>query len=174
VISRQQAIELFESHDLLGIAMQADAVRKRFHPELIVTYIMEVESHPPPDTIARVTFRPGETTEQRVDRLHTIRDMQERGDVFTVVAPSFDGTATEYLKCLAISRIYLESIPHLQTSCAMGLKLCQIALRFGADDIKSAGPRERRPSEEELRCLIRDAGFIPKQREALFQTYFLR
>ena len=56
----------------------------------------------------------------------------------------------------------------------MGLKLCQIALRFGADDIDNARAREQRPREEQLCCLIRDAGFIPKQRDAMFGMYFLR
>ena len=174
MISRREAIELFEGQDLLDLAMQADAVRKRLHPEGIVTYFIDDERNGLSDTVARVTFGPGDTIEQHVDRLQTIREKQERNSAFTLLVPFFEATAAEYLKALAVSRIYLESIAHVQTSCAMGLKLCQIALRFGADDIDNAGAREQRPSEEQLRSLIRDAGFIPKQRDATFGMYFLR
>jgi cyclic dehypoxanthinyl futalosine synthase len=174
VISRQQAIELFETQDLLDVAMQADAVRKRLHPEGIVTYFIDDERNALPDTVVRVTFEAKDRIEQHVGQLQTIREKQERDNAFTLLVPSFDGTAAEYLKALAISRIYLESIGHVQTSCAMGLKLCQIALRFGADDIDNPSAGEQRPSEEQLRCLIRDAGFIPKQRDAMFGMHFLR
>ena len=174
MISRQEAIELFETQDLLDVAMEADAVRKRLHPEGIVTYFIDDERNALPDNVARVTFRTGDTIEQHVDRLQTIREKQERDNAFTLLVPSFEATAAEYLKALAISRVYLESIAHVQTSCAMGLKLCQIALRFGADDIDNARAREQRAREEQLCCLIRDAGFIPKQRDAMFGMYFLR
>jgi cyclic dehypoxanthinyl futalosine synthase len=173
VISRQQAIELFDNHDLLGIAMQADDVRKRLHPEGIVTYFIAAENNDSRDTVARVTFRSGETIEQQVNQLQAIREIQEQKDVFKVLVPSFEGTAAEYLKLLAISRIYLPTIPHVQTSCDTDLKLCQIALRFGANDIAPDGPLGHHPSEEQLRCLIRDAGFVPRQRDAGFGTYFL-
>ena len=174
MISRQEAIELFETQDLVHVAMQADAIRKRLHPEGIVTYFIDDERNGVSDAVARVTFRPEDTIEQHVERLQTFRERQQRDNAFTLLVPSFDGTAAEYLKALAISRIYLESIAHVQTSCAIGLKLCQLALRFGADDIENVGTREQRASEEQLRCVIRDAGFIPKQRDAMFGMYFLR
>jgi cyclic dehypoxanthinyl futalosine synthase len=63
-----------------------------------------------------------------------------------------------------------------------GLKTCQVGLRFGGNDVGSimieenvvsaAGARNH-ASEEELRRLIRDAGFVPKQRDTLYRTYFL-
>jgi len=174
VISRQDAIELFENHDLIGIGMQADGVRSKWHPERIVTYCIDAETEPSPDIVARVNFASGEKIEQLLDRLDRIREIQEQGEPLALVIPSVNGTAAEYLKVLAISRIYLENIPHVQTSSALGLKVCQIALRFGADDIESAAHAQRSPTEEELRCLIRDAGFIPKQRDALFCAYYLR
>jgi cyclic dehypoxanthinyl futalosine synthase len=63
-----------------------------------------------------------------------------------------------------------------------GLKTCQVALRFGANDVGSvmleenvvsAAGTHHRASEEELRRLIRDAGFIPKQRDTLYYSLFL-
>jgi cyclic dehypoxanthinyl futalosine synthase len=173
VISRQDAIKLFDTQDLISIGMQADTVRSRWHPEGIVTYCID-ETDSSLEIVARVSFGRDETIEQYIDHLDSIRKLQDRGEPFTVVIPSLDGTAAEYLKMLAISRIYLENIPHVQTSSTLGLKICQIALRFGADDIESGGEIQQRPTEEELRCLIRDAGFIPKQRDAMFRTYYLR
>lgn len=41
MITRQQAVEMFESDDLVGMGMEADAVRKKLHPEGIVSYIID-------------------------------------------------------------------------------------------------------------------------------------
>ena len=41
MISRQQALELFNSPDLIGIGMEADAVRRKLHPEGVVCYIID-------------------------------------------------------------------------------------------------------------------------------------
>ncbi len=63
-----------------------------------------------------------------------------------------------------------------------GLKLCQLALRFGANDVGSimieenvvaAAGVHNSTTEEELRRIIRDAGFLPKQRDTLYRTLFL-
>jgi cyclic dehypoxanthinyl futalosine synthase len=63
-----------------------------------------------------------------------------------------------------------------------GLKVCQIGLRFGGNDVGSVMIEENVVSqagaqfsatEEDLRRLIRDAGFIPKQRDSLYRTYYL-
>jgi len=63
-----------------------------------------------------------------------------------------------------------------------GLKICQVALRFGADDVGSvmieenvvrATGVENRASEEDLRRIIRDAGFVPKQRDTLYRRLLL-
>lgn len=174
MITRQQAIDLFESDDLIGIAMEADAVRKKLHPERIVTYFLEAESSPSSGAFAPVVFGSGETIQQYVDRLESLYRIQEENHALTAVVPQFaDATASEYLKALAISRICLHNVPHVQASWTTGLKICQIALRFGADDLCGSGGPQHAPTEEQLRCLIRDAGFIPKQRDALFQSYFL-
>jgi cyclic dehypoxanthinyl futalosine synthase len=41
VISRKEAIDLFASDDLVGIGMEADAIRRKFHPEGVVSYIID-------------------------------------------------------------------------------------------------------------------------------------
>lgn len=148
-------------------------------------------------TTATMMFGCGETIEQRVNHLETVRRIQEETGGFTAFIPwSFqrentslgrfvkqEATAVEYLKTLAISRLYLENILNVQSSwVTQGLKTCQLGLRFGGNDVGSimieenvvsaAGARHQ-ASEEELRRIIRDAGFMPKQRDTLYRTYFL-
>jgi cyclic dehypoxanthinyl futalosine synthase len=102
-------------------------------------------------------------------------------------------TAVEYLKTLAISRIVLDTIPNLQSSWSPhGLKVLQTALRFGTNDAGSVLPEPVLPepaapsahgsptkptpnhtTEEDLRRIIRDAGFRPIQRDTPYRTMFL-
>jgi cyclic dehypoxanthinyl futalosine synthase len=148
-------------------------------------------------TTATMMFGCGETIEQRVNHLEVVRRIQEETGGFTAFIPwSFqrehtslgrfvkeEATAVEYLKTLAISRIYLDNIVNIQSSWVTpGLKTCQVGLRFGGNDVGSimieenvvsAAGTHHRASEEELRRLIRDAGFVPKQRDTLYRTYFL-
>ena len=148
-------------------------------------------------TTATMMFGCGETIEQRVNHFELVRQIQEDTGGFTAFIPwSFqrentslgrfvkeEATAVEYLRTLAISRIYLSNILNVQSSwVTQGLKTCQVGLRFGGNDVGSimieenvvsaAGARNQ-ASEEDLRRLIRDAGFVPKQRDTLYRTYFL-
>jgi len=148
-------------------------------------------------TTATMMFGCGETLEQRVNHFEIVRRIQEDTGGFTAFIPwSFqrentslgrfvkeEATAVEYLKTLAISRIYLTNILNVQSSwVTQGLKTCQVGLRFGGNDVGSimieenvvsaAGARNH-ATEEDLRHLIRDAGFLPKQRDTLYRTYFL-
>ena len=94
-----------------------------------------------------------------------------------------EATAVEYLKMLAIARLYLDNVANVQASwVTQGLKTCQIGLRFGANDVGStmieenvvsAAGAHHTAAEEDLRHLIRDAGFVPKQRDTLYRTLFL-
>jgi cyclic dehypoxanthinyl futalosine synthase len=148
-------------------------------------------------TTATMMFGCGETIEQRVNHLEVVRQIQEDTGGFTAFIPwSFqrentslgrfvkeEATAVEYLKTLAISRLYLENIVNVQSSwVTQGLKTCQLGLRFGGNDVGSimieenvvsAAGAHHKASEEELRRVIRDAGFTPKQRDTLYRTYFL-
>ena len=88
-----------------------------------------------------------------------------------------EATAVEYLKALAISRLYLDTIDNVQaTWAAQGLKVLQMGLRFGANDVGGAIPEEnpaKATTEEELRRIIRDAGFKPVQRDSMYRTMLL-
>jgi cyclic dehypoxanthinyl futalosine synthase len=148
-------------------------------------------------TTATMMFGTGETFEQRMNHFEIVRNIQEETGGFTAFIPWFfqrentslgrfvkeEATAVEYLKMLAISRLYLDNITNIQSSWVTpGLKVCQLGLRFGGNDVGSimieenvvsAAGAHHRASEEELRRIIRDAGFIPKQRDTLYYTYFL-
>jgi cyclic dehypoxanthinyl futalosine synthase len=148
-------------------------------------------------TTATMMFGTGETIEQRMNHFEIVRRIQEDTGGFTAFIPWFfqreytslgrfvkeEATAAEYLKMLAVSRIYLDNILNIQASWVTpGLKVCQIGLRFGGNDVGSimieenvvsAAGTHHRATEEQLRRLIRDAGFVPKQRDTLYRTYFL-
>lgn len=95
------------------------------------------------------------------------------------ISPSPEPTAVEYLTTLATSRLYLDNIPNIEGSWAtQGLKVLQMGLRFGGNDVGSVLLEERfvKPggaTEEELRRIIREAGFKPVQRDTLYRTMFL-
>jgi cyclic dehypoxanthinyl futalosine synthase len=148
-------------------------------------------------TTATMMFGVGESIEERMNHFDIVRNIQEDTGGFTAFIPwSFqrentslgrfvkhEATAVEYLKMLALSRVYFENILNIQSSWVTpGLKTCQLGLRFGGNDVGSimieenvvsAAGAHHRATEEELRRLIRDAGFVPKQRDTLYRTYFL-
>lgn len=148
-------------------------------------------------TTATMMFGCGETFEQRMNHFDAVRQIQDETGGFTAFIPwtfqrentslgrfvKEEATAVEYLKTLAISRLYLENILNVQSSwVTQGLKTCQLGLRFGGNDVGSimieenvvsAAGAHNHASEEELRRMIRDAGFTPKQRDTLYRTYFL-
>jgi cyclic dehypoxanthinyl futalosine synthase len=148
-------------------------------------------------TTATMMFGCGESLEERLNHLEVVRRIQDETGGFTAFIPwtfqrahtalahsvKEEATAVEYLKTLAISRLYLEGIENVQASwVTQGLKTCQVALRFGANDVGSvmleenvvsAAGTHHRASEEELRRLIRDAGFVPKQRDTLYHSLYL-
>jgi cyclic dehypoxanthinyl futalosine synthase len=87
-----------------------------------------------------------------------------------------EATAVEYLKTLAISRMYLDNIENLQSNLeTQGLKVLQVGLRFGGNDVGSVllADGANAATEEQLRQVIRDAGFKPVQRDTLYRTMFL-
>jgi cyclic dehypoxanthinyl futalosine synthase len=148
-------------------------------------------------TTATMMFGCGEEYRHRVNHLERLRRIQEDTGGFTAFIPWMfaaentalgkkvrETTAVDYLKTLAISRIYLDNIDHIQSSwLTPGIKVCQIGLQFGADDVGSilieenvvfaAGVRNR-TNESELRRIISDAGFIPAQRDTLYRSYALK
>src|ERR1700747_796013 len=148
-------------------------------------------------TTATMMFGVGEKHEHRINHLKAIYDLQEETGGFTAFIPwTFqpqntalrgrkwdEATAVEYLKNLAISRLLLSNFKNVQSSwVTQGLKVCQLGLRFGGNDVGSVMLEENVvraagvtncTTEEELRRMIRDAGFRPAQRDTLYRTYFL-
>ena len=148
-------------------------------------------------TTATMMFGVGETIEHRINHFEHIYKLQEETGGFTAFIPwSFqphntalggrkwdEATAVEYLKVLAISRLYLSNFTNVQASwVTQGLKVLQMGLRFGGNDVGSVMLEENVvraagvsncTTEEELRHIIRDAGFRPAQRDTLYRKYFL-
>jgi cyclic dehypoxanthinyl futalosine synthase len=133
-------------------------------------------------TVATMTFGAGETPEQRVSFLEAVRGLQEQTGGFAAFAPvaaeapggrDLDGvTAIERLKTLAIGRMFLDNIENVQTiGAAHGLKVLQMGLRFGGNDVGSVSAISG--SEEDVRRIIRDAGFRPAQRDMAFRAMML-
>ena len=140
-----------------------------------------------------ITIGNAESLEQRVGTLEMLRDLQQsshsiqavRVRVHHVASPEArreeEATAVDYLKTLAVTRIFLDNVEHLQTDWSvMGPKVLELALRFGADDAgaipwSQAGNPEpsHHGGESELRRIIRDAGFRPVERDALFRQSLL-
>ena len=134
-------------------------------------------------TVAAMTFAAGESIERRVDGLELLRELQDETGGLTAFVPvagpapggrELDGaTAVERLKMLAIARMFLDTVENVRSIPAgQGLKVLQTGLRFGANDLGSAGPGSG-ASEEDLRHIVRDAGFKPVQRDALYRSMLL-
>jgi len=295
-ISREQALDCFQSDDLVGLGMEADSVRRRLHPEGVVSYALECsvrmpgndssslhaisaqigdaveggatgvrligpagtighcedvlrglrkrfadlwleglttaevrqlassgglalrdalarlqdagldtimsDSGPQPDdvqawvevhraahelgmrTTAAMRFGGGETLEQRMDFVEAVRQLQQETAGFAAFVPvsaeapggrELDGvTAVERLKTLAISRMFLDNVENVQSSwTGPGLKVLQTGLRFGASDLGALAPGSRDASEEDVRRIIRDAGFMPVQRDMGYRAMML-
>ncbi|MBU4262552.1 MAG: dehypoxanthine futalosine cyclase [Proteobacteria bacterium] len=137
-------------------------------------------------TTATMMFGHIETLEERMEHLERVRSLQDRTGGFTafipwpfqpdntVLAHLPKTTAFSYLKMLAISRIYLDNIDNIQASwVTQGPKIAQISLFFGANDFGSTMIEENvvaaagvsfRLSEDEIRRIVREAGFSPRQR----------
>jgi cyclic dehypoxanthinyl futalosine synthase len=148
-------------------------------------------------TTATMMFGCGETLQHRINHLERVRQLQEETGGFTAFIPWMfqpahtslgnfvkeQTTAVDYLKTLAVSRLYLDNILNVQASwLTPGPKICQIALRFGGNDVGSilieenvvrAAGCTNTTNEAELRRLISDAGFRPVKRDTLYRTYFL-
>ena len=146
-------------------------------------------------TTATMMIGVGENIKHRINHFEKVRKVQDETGGFTAFIPwTFqpehtelakrdlpEVTASEYLRVLALSRIYLDNIANVQVSwLTMGLKVGQVGLRFGVNDmgsimieenvISAAGARNR-ANDAELRHVIADAGFLPRQRTSLYERY---
>jgi cyclic dehypoxanthinyl futalosine synthase len=155
--------------------------------------IMEVAHQLGLPTTATMMFGHGETCRHRLEHLEKIRALQDRTGGFISFIPwNFqpDGTplgkvypdrmgGREYLRWLAVSRLYLDNIPNLQVSwLTQGIEVGKLGLRAGANDlgstmieenvIRPAGARHE-ATEDVLRGAIIEAGFTPVLRNAAYR-----
>ncbi|MDH4184864.1 MAG: dehypoxanthine futalosine cyclase, partial [Nitrospinota bacterium] len=143
-------------------------------------------------TTATMMFGHLETYGERVESMMRIRRLQDETGGFTAFIPwplQPDNTAMaglpktgahEYLKTLAISRLYLDNVPNIQASwVTQGAKVAQLALLFGANDMGSTMIEENvvaaagvsfQLSEDDIRGLISGVGFTPVRRNMAYQA----
>jgi cyclic dehypoxanthinyl futalosine synthase len=138
-----------------------------------------------------------ETIEERVEHLRVLREQQDRalargnGGGYTAFIcwslqpdhTEMEGTPKtggfEYLKTLAVARMYLDNIPNLQSSwVTQGEKVGQLALLHGANDMGSTMLEENvvsqaganfRMTEASIRRVILDLGLTPRRRTQAYE-----
>ncbi len=140
---------------------------------------------------ATMMFGHVETLEERIEHLVRLRELQDETGGFTAfICWTFQPEHTamnhipptgsfEYLKMLAVSRLFLDNVDNLQSSwVTQGLKVGQISLLFGANDMGSLMIEENVVAEagtvhyltlDEIRAAIEEIGFEPRQRNVHYQ-----
>ncbi len=146
-------------------------------------------------TTATMMYGHVETVEDRVEHMRRIRELQDETHGFrafiswtfqndgnrlgALVPPETMPTSFDYLLTQAVSRIYLDNVDHIQSSwVTQGMKIGQVALEFGADDLGSimieenvvsaAGTTYRASTEDFVRT-IKALGKVPVQRDTLYR-----
>lgn len=190
-----------------GAEILSDRVREQVSPKKIMSgqwlKVMEEAHKIGMKTTATMMFGSVEEPEDIIEHLDALRKLQDRTGGFTAFIPwSFQpgntelnqtpdvgansrsplhpATGVEYLRVLALSRVYLDNIPNIQASwVTQGLKMAQIALRFGANDFGSTMLEENvvaatgikhMVSVNDIIRAIRGAGFKPIQRNMYYDT----
>ena len=140
---------------------------------------------------ATMMFGHVETLEDRIEHLERLRELQDETGGFTAfICWTMQGENTdmahvpmagafEYLKTQAVSRLYLDNFPNIQSSwVTQGEKIGQMGLCFGANDMGSLMIEENVVSQagtinhlslETIRRCITDAGYIPRQRNVFYE-----
>ncbi len=139
-----------------------------------------------------------ETLEERVEHLIALRESQERSPGFNAFIPlAFhpDGnelndcgwtTGLDDIRMFATARLMLNNFDHIKAYWMIqGLKVCQVALHFGADDMDgthgstdeeriyhSAGTQSGQyVDDREFRRLIEQAGYVPVRRNSTYDEF---
>ena len=132
-----------------------------------------------------------ETLEERIEHMERVRQLQDETNGFTAfISWTFQPDNTplsdiqplgsyEYLKVQAISRLYLDNVPNIQSSwVTQGLKIGQLALLYGANDMGSLMIEENVVAEagtvhyltlDQIRDSISELGFTPRQRNVHYE-----
>ena len=148
--------------------------------------VMEIAHRLGLKTSVTMMYGLGESLADRIEHLFRVKAVQQRSRGFTAFIcwplqpehselahiPKTD--AVTYLRTQAIARIVLDNVPNIQASwVTMGMKVGQVALRFGANDfgslmmeenVVSAAGTTHRTTLGEMQRLIADAGYTAKQR----------
>ncbi len=140
---------------------------------------------------ATMMFGHIETLEERIETMERIRQLQdETGGLTAFISWTFQPDHTEmkdvppaggfeYLRTQAISRLYLDNVPNIQSSwVTQGAKIGQLALYFGANDMGSLMIEENVVASagtvhhltlNQIKRSIREAGYIPRQRNVFYE-----
>jgi cyclic dehypoxanthinyl futalosine synthase len=173
-----------------GGEILVDRVRRRISPLKAMTddwlKVMEVAHGLGLNSSATMMFGHVETLADRIEHLDRVRAQQDRSLGFTAfIAWTFQAEHTklraptagahEYLRTQALARIYLDNFPNVQSSwVTQGPGIGQVALKFGANDLGSIMIEENvvsqagtthRLSQADMRRLILDLGYTPRQRD---------
>jgi cyclic dehypoxanthinyl futalosine synthase len=153
--------------------------------------VMETAHRLGVESTATMMLGTGETNAERIEHLRMIREVQDRTGGFRAFIPwtyqpennhlkgRTQATSLEYLRLLAVARLFFDNVAHLQSSwLTTGKDVGQLSLHLGVDDlgsimleenvISSAGARHR-SNLAELIWMIRTAGRIPAQRDTLYR-----
>jgi cyclic dehypoxanthinyl futalosine synthase len=173
-----------------GAEILVERVRKRIsarkiRPEDWIGVMRDAQQLGMPTT-ATMMFGSIETDEERIEHLRVIRDLQDETGGFTAFIPWYyvphktplrgrEASGLEYLRVLAVARLFLDNLPHLQASwLTPGLKLGQLALFYGCDDMGGTIIEEQvvhdagggnEATRAQLEETIRGAGFVPVIRD---------
>lgn len=179
-----------------GAEILSERVRKILAPQKATARqwltVMEEAHNLGMRTTATMMFGHVESIKERLEHLERLRDLQDRTGGFTAFIPwpfqphntvlgkGINGkklekvSGYEYLRMLALSRIFLDNFDNIQTSwVTQGPKIAQVSLFFGANDFGSTMIEENvvaaagvhfRLTEKEIKRLVEDVGFTPRQR----------
>jgi cyclic dehypoxanthinyl futalosine synthase len=173
-----------------GGEILVDRVRKRIAPLKAMSddwlNVMDVAHRRGINSTATMMFGHVENVEDRIEHLERVRAQQDKTAGFTAfIAWTFQAEHTrlkaptvgahEYLRMQALSRIYLDNIPNIQSSwVTQGQDIGQVALKYGANDLGSIMIEENVVSQAgttfrmgvaDMQRLIRDLGYEPRQRD---------
>ena len=173
-----------------GAEVLVERVRKRISARKIVPDewigIMRDAQQLGLPTTATMMFGSIERDDERIEHLEVMRSLQDETGGFTAFIPWYyvpyktplkgmESTGLEYLRVLAVSRLYLDNFAHLQASwLTPGLKMGQLALFYGCDDMGGTILEERvvhdagstnEATRSQLEKIIRGAGFTPVIRD---------
>lgn len=148
-------------------------------------------------TNATILYGHIESWSDRIDHLDRLRQLQDQTEGFNAFIPlkyrsannrlsaeAGEVSIVEDMRMMALSRIYLDNVPHLKAYWPMfGKTTAQLALTFGADDMDGtiddstkiysmAGAEDRKPSmsQREMEELIRGAGYLPIERDTFYNS----